>query len=226
MLRILALLRRHSASQCRMIRVVAQANCDIRREPVVDGRARADAYVLAASGHRQSRWGPLGRLSGTSVAAGVSGLVLDVPDSEATRMAERSGKAATGRTRSWQGPTGGRRGQGARRLTPVCPSVDQPFRREGEVGVRYPAAYGQCDPEAAWCAAFGSVRPLTGEVIRASRETACRYERSRPGELVHMDVKKLGRIPDGGGWLADAEHRPTTRTNSTGPRLATTTSIR
>jgi transposase InsO family protein len=32
----------------------------------------------------------------------------------------------------------------------------------------------------------------TGEVIR-------RYERDRPGELVHVDVKKLGRIPDGGG---------------------------
>jgi transposase InsO family protein len=29
-----------------------------------------------------------------------------------------------------------------------------------------------------------------------------RYERARPGELVHMDVKKLGRIPDGGGWRA------------------------
>jgi transposase InsO family protein len=26
-----------------------------------------------------------------------------------------------------------------------------------------------------------------------------RYERERPGELVHFDVKKLGRIPDGGG---------------------------
>jgi hypothetical protein len=23
---------------------------------------------------------------------------------------------------------------------------------------------------------------------------------SVPGELVHIDVKKLGRIPDGGGW--------------------------
>ncbi|MET8896790.1 IS481 family transposase, partial [Streptomyces albogriseolus] len=32
----------------------------------------------------------------------------------------------------------------------------------------------------------------TGQVIR-------RYERDRPGELVHVDVKKLGRIPDGGG---------------------------
>jgi transposase InsO family protein len=27
-----------------------------------------------------------------------------------------------------------------------------------------------------------------------------RYERERPGELVHIDVKKLARIPDGGGW--------------------------
>jgi transposase InsO family protein len=33
----------------------------------------------------------------------------------------------------------------------------------------------------------------TGRVIR-------RYERERPGELIHVDIKKLGRIPDGGGW--------------------------
>ncbi len=44
--------------------------------------------------------------------------------------------------------------------------------------------------------------PVTGEVIRASKLTAVRYEREHPGELVHMDVKKLGRIPDGGGWRA------------------------
>ena len=44
--------------------------------------------------------------------------------------------------------------------------------------------------------------PLTGEVIRASKTTAVRYERDRPGDLVHMDVKKIGRIPDGGGWRA------------------------
>jgi transposase InsO family protein len=44
--------------------------------------------------------------------------------------------------------------------------------------------------------------PITGEVIRSSKQTAVRYERERPGELVHMDVKKLGRIPDGGGWRA------------------------
>lgn len=30
--------------------------------------------------------------------------------------------------------------------------------------------------------------------------TVVRYERQRPGELVHVDVKKLGRIRPGGGW--------------------------
>jgi transposase InsO family protein len=44
--------------------------------------------------------------------------------------------------------------------------------------------------------------PISGEVIRSSKTTAVRYERARPGELVHMDVKKIGRIPDGGGWRA------------------------
>jgi transposase InsO family protein len=35
----------------------------------------------------------------------------------------------------------------------------------------------------------------TGQVIR-------RIHTDRPGELVHIDVKKLGRIPPGGGWRA------------------------
>ncbi len=30
--------------------------------------------------------------------------------------------------------------------------------------------------------------------------TVIRYVREHPGELVHIDVKKLGRVPDGGGW--------------------------
>lgn len=37
-----------------------------------------------------------------------------------------------------------------------------------------------------------------------------RYERARPGELIHVDVKKLGRIPPGGGWRKlgrDGGHR-------------------
>jgi transposase InsO family protein len=34
-----------------------------------------------------------------------------------------------------------------------------------------------------------------------------RYERERPGELVHVDVKKQGRIPDGGGWRIHGRDR-------------------
>jgi len=43
---------------------------------------------------------------------------------------------------------------------------------------------------------------LTGELIRASKATAVRYEQARPGELADMDVKKIDKIPDGGGWRA------------------------
>lgn len=50
---------------------------------------------------------------------------------------------------------------------------------------------------------LSALDPMTGEVIRASKQTATRYQRERPGELAHMDVKKLGRIPDGGGWKAN-----------------------
>jgi transposase InsO family protein len=53
--------------------------------------------------------------------------------------------------------------------------------------------------------------PMTGEVIRASKTTAVRYEREVPGELVHMDVKKIGRIPDGGGWRAHGREIGRTR---------------
>jgi transposase InsO family protein len=49
--------------------------------------------------------------------------------------------------------------------------------------------------------------PLTGEVIRASKTTALRYERDHPGDLIHIDVKKLGKIPDGGGWRARGQDR-------------------
>ncbi|WP_420733847.1 IS481 family transposase [Brevibacterium luteolum] len=40
----------------------------------------------------------------------------------------------------------------------------------------------------------------TGLPVR--RPQPHRYEVDAPGQLVHVDVKKLGRIPDGGGWRA------------------------
>ncbi len=50
----------------------------------------------------------------------------------------------------------------------------------------------------------------TGQVVR-------RYEHAAPGDLIHVDVKKLGRIPDGGG------HRFTDRMTGLHNRKATTT---
>jgi transposase InsO family protein len=61
---------------------------------------------------------------------------------------------------------------------------------------------------------------VTGEPIR-------RYEKTRPGELVHVDVKKLGNIPDGGGWRQlgrdqgdrnSSAHRDATRPRKVGGR--------
>lgn len=40
---------------------------------------------------------------------------------------------------------------------------------------------------------LANVDRVTGEPVR-------RYERKTPGELVHVDVKKFGLIPAGGGW--------------------------
>src|SRR4051794_12208284 len=56
----------------------------------------------------------------------------------------------------------------------------------------------------------------TGEKIR-------RYEHDRPGSLLHVDVKKLGNIPDGGGWRylgrqQGKKHRQVTARASGRPR--------
>jgi transposase InsO family protein len=40
---------------------------------------------------------------------------------------------------------------------------------------------------------LSNIDRVTGEPIR-------RYERERPGELLHVDVTKFGNVPDGGGW--------------------------
>jgi transposase InsO family protein len=43
-----------------------------------------------------------------------------------------------------------------------------------------------------------------GRLDRGDRATkvepVVRYQRDRPGELIHVDIKKIGAIPDGGGW--------------------------
>lgn len=52
------------------------------------------------------------------------------------------------------------------------------------------------------CPRLSEYDPATGEPRRRGPAGRVRYERSRPGELVHVDVKKVARVPDGGGWRA------------------------
>lgn len=43
-----------------------------------------------------------------------------------------------------------------------------------------------------------------GESNREPRRNIARH----PGHMVHIDVKKAGRIPDGGGWRVDGRGSP------------------
>jgi transposase InsO family protein len=52
---------------------------------------------------------------------------------------------------------------------------------------------------------LAAVDPITGLPVRR-RHTGIRYERRNPGDLLHIDVKKLGRVPDGGGWRLHGRH--------------------
>ncbi len=62
---------------------------------------------------------------------------------------------------------------------------------------------------------LAEVDRLTGELLRGRRHSDRRYEREHPGDLLHVDVMKLGRIPDGGGRrvhgraaTVDHRHKP------------------
>jgi len=86
-----------------------------------------------------------------------------------------------------------------RRLAPAVEEAILELRRERKLGPHRLAAL------------TGRPRSTCYQVLRRhrlhrldwlDRPTARiirRYERARPGELVHVDVKKLGRIPEGGG---------------------------
>lgn len=62
-----------------------------------------------------------------------------------------------------------------------------------------------------------------GKLGRLGLEPARRYERERPGELIHIDVKKLGRIHDGAGHRVTGKRGRYTgmRTDAEGARRNT-----
>jgi transposase InsO family protein len=69
--------------------------------------------------------------------------------------------------------------------------------------------------------------PPTGEQLRRNDPATTvhgpkrwrRYERDRPGELIHIDVKKLGHIRPGGGWWAHGRDSAASRASRSGPRV-------
>jgi transposase InsO family protein len=61
-----------------------------------------------------------------------------------------------------------------------------------------------------------------GRRSRLDQERVVRYERSRPGELVHIDIKKLGRIERGAGHrVTGRKHYNPRLTNALGKRPKT-----
>jgi transposase InsO family protein len=61
-----------------------------------------------------------------------------------------------------------------------------------------------------------------GKLGRIGLEPAVRYQRARPGELIHIDVKKLGRITQGPGHRVREKRRGTPRKDDgTGKRRHT-----
>jgi transposase InsO family protein len=69
--------------------------------------------------------------------------------------------------------------------------------------------------------------PPTGEQLRRADPATAehgpnrwrRYERARPGELVHLDVKKLGHIRAGGGWWAHGRDSAQHRASRSAPKV-------
>lgn len=47
---------------------------------------------------------------------------------------------------------------------------------------------------------------ITGLSVR--KPEPVRYEKEAPGELVHVVIKNLGKIPDGGGWRVHGSRVP------------------
>ncbi|WP_404959420.1 IS481 family transposase [Streptomyces sp. 147326] len=95
------------------------------------------------------------------------------------------------------------------RRTPAVEEHVLRLRREYRIGPLRLAARAGIAPSTAHRILTRHGQPALATLDRATGEPIRRYERSRPGELIHVDVKKLGRIPDGGGHktLGRAEGR-------------------
>ena len=108
------------------------------------------------------------------------------------------------RARARPGWSTGPRGRTARRAAPrprrerriVKAAGDPPLGAGPDRATAWgctPRRCTRCCPATAGPAGLARTGPPARSVVR-------RYEHAAPGDLVHVDIKKLGRIPDGGGW--------------------------
>lgn len=60
--------------------------------------------------------------------------------------------------------------------------------------------------------------PPTGEPSRG----VIRYEHERAGDMIHVDIKKVGKIPKGGGWAVHGRGTDQHRKSKRGPKIGWT----
>ena len=70
-------------------------------------------------------------------------------------------------------------------------------------------------PSTVWRVLRRNGMPRICDIDRPTR-VVVRYQKDRPGELLHVDVKKQGKIPDGGGWRAHGRGPGTAKRYGTG----------
>jgi hypothetical protein len=89
-------------------------------------------------------------------------------------------------------------GAGQEDRSPALAERLGPVQLGATVGV--PASTAHAVPVRCRLNRLSHVDRRTGEVVR-------RYEHETPGATIHVDEKKLGNIPDGGGWRYVGRHK-------------------
>jgi transposase InsO family protein len=109
------------------------------------------------------------------------------------------------------------------RTDPVVEAAIVALRRDRRLGPARIAGILELNPSTVHRVLVRHGMPRLSWLDRPSGQLIRRYERSRPGELVHVDVKKLGAIRAGGGWRVhgkgSAQNRRTHRELNAGRRV-------
>ena len=87
-----------------------------------------------------------------------------------------------------------------RRTAPAVEAAVLALRRDRRLGPARIAGILGLNPSTVHRVLTRHGLPRLAWLDRPTGQPVRRYERRRPGELIHVDVKKLGRLREGGGW--------------------------